>query len=201
MTWPGGRRTMEETADAPAVADGAVAATVPRLTGDPPDSDIDERSSRGNASSTGVSRRSERCVPERRSARRTNAYTRIMRRRFTNPFTPLLGATGVVFTVTAASYCLSVLRGTRGMDPDVPPHPLQSLMDTHGTAILVGQLVLLAVATFGSIAIDHAEGAKIRREREAIDGAAGKAGRTAPSSAVRPLDGTRTVVAERGENA
>jgi uncharacterized membrane protein YgcG len=88
-----------------------------------------------------------------------------MRRRFRNPFTVLLGATGFLFTVTAASYCLAVLRETRGMNPDEPPHPLQALMDTHGTSILVGQLALLAVATFGSIALDHAEGVRIRRER------------------------------------
>jgi hypothetical protein len=88
-----------------------------------------------------------------------------MRRPFRNPFTLLLGATGVLFTVTAASYCLAVLRQTRGLDPDQPPHPLQALMDLHGTSILVGQLALLAVATFGSIALDHAEGVRIRRQR------------------------------------
>lgn len=95
-----------------------------------------------------------------------------MSRRFRNPFTLLLGATGMLFTVTAASYCLAVLRGTRGVNPEEAPHPLQALMDTHGTSILVGQLALLAVATFGSIALDHAEGVRIRRERRA-DGSNG----------------------------
>ena len=53
-------------------------------------------------------------------------------------------------------------------------HPLQSFMDRHGTAILVGELVILAIATVGSVAVDHAEGERIRRERQAVRGRDGE---------------------------
>ena len=86
-----------------------------------------------------------------------------------NPFTILLGVMGVVFTITAANYAFAVLRVVKAAKEGAAaePHPLQMVMDRHGTAILVGELVILAVATIGSVALDHAEGERIRRARQA----------------------------------
>lgn len=84
-----------------------------------------------------------------------------------NLFYPLLGIVGFVFTITAASYCVSVLRGIRPETAAREPHALQRLMDRHGTAILVGELVVLAIATVGAVGLDHVEGERVRAAREA----------------------------------
>jgi hypothetical protein len=88
------------------------------------------------------------------------------RKRF-NPFYALLGSVGFLFTITACMYCLSVLRGIRPTDPAAPPHALETLMDRYGTPLLAGQLAVLAVATFGAVAVDHFAGERSRRERAA----------------------------------
>lgn len=73
-----------------------------------------------------------------------------------NPFYPLLGLVGFLFTVTALSFCMQVLRGVRPATARVAAaHPLDRLMHRHGTAILAGELVLLAIATVGAIAVDQ----------------------------------------------
>lgn len=97
-----------------------------------------------------------------------------------NPFYPLLGVVGVVFTVTAMSYCLSVLRGVRPETAaDRGSHPIERLMDRHGTAILTGELALLAIATVGAIALDQSAD---ERERAALaaERAAAERGTGAP---------------------
>lgn len=85
-----------------------------------------------------------------------------------NPFYVILGIVGFAFTITAAAYCVSVLRGIR---PETRAtsggHPLERLMDLHGTTILTVELAILAVATVGAIWLDHAAGERIRRDREA----------------------------------
>ena len=78
-----------------------------------------------------------------------------MPRRRRNPFYALLGVAGFAFTVTATSYCLSVLRGVRPETSRAASTGLMAVMDRHGTAILVGELVVLAVATVGAVALDH----------------------------------------------
>lgn len=93
-----------------------------------------------------------------------------------NLFYPLLGIVGFLFTITAASFCVSVLRGVRPETSREEPHPLQRLMDRHGTSILVGELVVLAIATVGAVGLDHLEGERIRAAREAERKAAGPAG-------------------------
>lgn len=90
-----------------------------------------------------------------------------MRRGRTNPFYAVLGVVGFLFTITACAYCLSVLRGVRPADPTAPPHTLETLMDRHGTLLLAGQIAVLAVATVGAVAVDHFDGERTRREREA----------------------------------
>jgi len=80
----------------------------------------------------------------------------------TNPFTVLLGIVGIAFTLTAASYCVSVLRGVRPT-ARATTHTFDTLMAGHGTAILAGELVLLAISTAGSIAVDSWFGRQARR--------------------------------------
>lgn len=73
-----------------------------------------------------------------------------------NPFYLVLGLVGFLFTITASSYCISVLRGVRPETARAAkPHAFEQLMDRHGTALLAGQLVVLAVATVGAVALDE----------------------------------------------
>ena len=91
-----------------------------------------------------------------------------MARRRRNPFYLLLGAAGVAFTLTAVSSALAVLRGVR---PETAAargvHPIDRLLDRHGTAILVGELMVLAIATVGAVAVDHVAAERQRAERDA----------------------------------
>lgn len=89
-----------------------------------------------------------------------------------NPFYVLLGIVGFLFTITATSYCVAVLRGVRPVAVDQAPSAFERLMDRHGTSLLVGELVVLAIATVGAVGLDHVEGERIRAAREA-DRAAG----------------------------
>ena len=59
-----------------------------------------------------------------------------------------------------ASACVSVLRGVRPETARQEPHALQQLMDRHGTSILVGELIVLAIATVGSVAHDSRSGGR-----------------------------------------
>jgi len=72
-----------------------------------------------------------------------------------NPFYAVLGVVGFLFTITAASSCLTVLRGVRPETARAAKTSLERLMDRHGTALLAGQLVVLAVATVGAVALDE----------------------------------------------
>ena len=98
-----------------------------------------------------------------------------------NPFYLILGVVGFLFTITAAAYCLSVLRGIR---PETARsgggHALERLLDTYGTTILGAEIALLAVATVGAIWLDHAEGERIRRQRAAERAAGERSGADEP---------------------
>jgi hypothetical protein len=98
-----------------------------------------------------------------------------------NPFYVLLGAAGILFTITAAAYCVSVLRSIR---PETARkgggHALERLMDDHGTTILIGEITVLAVATVGAIWLDHNEGERQRRQRDAEREAAAGSGADKP---------------------
>ena len=83
-----------------------------------------------------------------------------------NPFYAILGIVGVLFTITASSYCLFVLRGVRRESLSTAPHALEQLMDRHGITLLAGQIAVLAIATVGAVAMDHFEGERQKRERE-----------------------------------
>jgi hypothetical protein len=84
-----------------------------------------------------------------------------------NPFYIVLGIVGFLFTITAVSYCLAVLRVVQptGATAASMSHPLQTLMDRHGAGILAAELLVLAVATVGAVWMDHVEGEKIRAAR------------------------------------
>ena len=83
-----------------------------------------------------------------------------------NPFYAILGIVGFLFTITATSYCLFVLRGVRPESLSTAPHALESLMNRYGVSLLAGQLAVLAIATVGAVAMDHFEGERQKRERE-----------------------------------
>jgi hypothetical protein len=95
-----------------------------------------------------------------------------MQRKKVNPFSVLLGIVGIAFTLTAACYCLFVLRGIRPETARAAPHLLERLIDRWGTTALVVELVALAAATFGSIAYDEighdAIRPRLRSEREPL---------------------------------
>jgi hypothetical protein len=88
-----------------------------------------------------------------------------------NPFYAVLGIVGFAFTITAAAYCVAVLRGVRPAVETGGRHSLDRLMDDHGTTILVVEIGVLAVATVGAIWLDHVAGERIRRERAAREAA------------------------------
>ena len=86
-----------------------------------------------------------------------------MRPKRVNPFSVLLGIVGIAFTLTAACFCLFVLRGVRPETARSAPHLLERVIDRWGTTALVVELVALAVATVGSIAYDELGHDEIRR--------------------------------------
>ncbi|MDO7682786.1 MAG: hypothetical protein MUQ67_01775 [Pirellulales bacterium] len=89
-----------------------------------------------------------------------------MSRQIKNPFYIVLGVIGFTFTITAASYCLSVLRGIRPQATlTEKSHPLEEIMDRYGTSLLTGQLIVLAIATVGAVAVDHVNGQKKQNSR------------------------------------
>ncbi|MBM4012000.1 MAG: hypothetical protein ACKO4Z_01635 [Planctomycetota bacterium] len=83
-----------------------------------------------------------------------------------NPFYVVLGVAGFAFTVTAASSCVAVLRGVRPQAVDAAPHPLERVMDRYGTSLLVGELVVLAIATVGAVGLDQYNAERSRPSRE-----------------------------------
>jgi len=105
-----------------------------------------------------------------------------MRRRRPNPFTVLLGVAGIAFTLTASVYCIAVLRGVRAETARQSPHGLDRIVSRYGTTALVVELLILAVATVGSIAVDemgHRETRRLMREdrdRRAAGAAPGDGG-------------------------
>ena len=72
----------------------------------------------------------------------------------------VLGIIGFTFTITAASYCLSVLRGVRPQETlTEKSHPLRDNGCVWDRP-LAGQLIILAIATVGAVAVDHVNGQK-----------------------------------------
>ena len=116
-----------------------------------------------------------------------------MKRKRVNPFSALLGIVGIAFTLTAACFCLSVLRGVRPETSRAAPHLLERMIDRWGTTALVMELGLLAVATFGSIAYDELGHDEIRRRlrEEREEQPRPPAGETPAAGEAESADGAR----------
>jgi hypothetical protein len=84
-----------------------------------------------------------------------------------NPFYVLSGVMGVAFTITACAYGIMMLRANRGMmsaEGSDTEHPLFSLLDQHGMAILGVEVVILAIASVAAILLDHFRGKRAASE-------------------------------------
>jgi hypothetical protein len=119
-----------------------------------------------------------------------------MRPKRVNPFSVLLGIVGIAFTLTAFSFCLFVLRGVRPETAKATTQSFEMLMEKWGTTALVVELALLAIATFGSIAVDEMGHREVRglmrKERDGGDRAGGpspNAGGEKVSSPLPPSSG------------
>ena len=79
-----------------------------------------------------------------------------------NPFYPMLIVVGVAFCLTASSYGMLMLRDMRNTsayayaeeEPSPSEMSFTELVDHYAVQLIVGELVLLAVATVGVIAVD-----------------------------------------------
>jgi hypothetical protein len=73
-----------------------------------------------------------------------------------NPFYGLLIVAGVAFCITACAYGVMVFLETQpsAADRDASGHPLLEFLALHGAKLLMVELVLLGVATFGAIGTD-----------------------------------------------
>jgi hypothetical protein len=78
-------------------------------------------------------------------------------KKFANPFYGLLVVVGLAFCITAMTYGVMMVRETRaaGSSELVANHALMQLMNDHGNTILLIELALLAVCTFGAIGTDE----------------------------------------------
>lgn len=80
------------------------------------------------------------------------------RKKPVNPFYVLLVLVGAAFAVTACAYGITAMRELRPMRAaaEAPPQStsLTDFMAKHGEALLVGELLLLAVTVVGAISTD-----------------------------------------------
>ena len=70
----------------------------------------------------------------------------------TNPFYVLLIIAGVLFVITACAYFTMAVREAGGASAS--SHGLTALLSRYGLTILMAELALLAIATFGAIGTD-----------------------------------------------
>lgn len=76
----------------------------------------------------------------------------------TNPLYLPTVAVGIVFAVTAFAYCVMTLSMIQPLSAERVREEgggLLSVLDRHGTAILVGEIAVLAVLTFTAIGTDE----------------------------------------------
>ena len=101
------------------------------------------------------------------------------RRPRTNPFYILLVVIGIAFTVTACAYFVMALRGSgtggllgRAAEAGESAQVLLEFLDHHGLRLMVGELVLLALATCGAIFTDGWWNGEPRdgKQRDVTDG-------------------------------
>ena len=116
-----------------------------------------------------------------------------------NPFYVLLVLLGVVFVVTTCAYGTMAWRATQPVasyearstsDTALEAtaatsdnQPLMVLLDKHGIELLGGELLLLALASFGAMGLDSL------RTRQAERQSAANKGKDASDDAARPMVG------------
>jgi hypothetical protein len=75
-----------------------------------------------------------------------------------NPFYVLLVIVGTAFVITACAYGVTAMRALRPVRAvaaaQEKPNSLIDFMSKHGEMLLVGELLVLAVATVGAISTD-----------------------------------------------
>jgi ABC-type uncharacterized transport system permease subunit len=89
-----------------------------------------------------------------------------------NPFYVASGILGVAFTLTACAYGILMLQANRGMMRDDAlgqDHPLLSLLNMHGVAILAIEVLLLGIASIAAIVLDHYRGRRSMRKESSGD--------------------------------
>jgi len=72
-----------------------------------------------------------------------------------NPFYVVLVMVGIAFCITACAYGIMTFRALRGEDDQKKAPILVALLDQHGERILMGEILLLGLATFGAIKTDR----------------------------------------------
>lgn len=81
-------------------------------------------------------------------------------RKVFNPFYPVLLVAGTLFAITAVAYGVMSLRDLRSATPVVvaaqtPESTFDQLLKRHGTRMLIGELIVLGLATIGVIVTDQ----------------------------------------------
>lgn len=74
--------------------------------------------------------------------------------RGTNPFYAVVVVLGIAFSVTACAYGVMAFRALRGRDDGGDKSALLEFLDQHGEKLLIGEVLLLGLATFGAIKTD-----------------------------------------------
>ncbi len=88
---------------------------------------------------------------------RKSRVTRVLQsRKRVNPFYALLVIVGIAFTITATAYFILTLRGSQGRQAKLDnSSSLLAFLDRHGVSLMVGELALLALCTWGAIGTDQ----------------------------------------------
>lgn len=77
------------------------------------------------------------------------------RRPFANPFYGLLIVVGVAFLLTAISYGLMAFREVSGHGADTSGSAWMLFLDRHGGTVLMGEVLLLVLASLAAMATDR----------------------------------------------
>lgn len=73
-----------------------------------------------------------------------------------NPFYALVVVLGIAFCITATAYGVMTFRALRGRGDDAQRAPaLIEFLNRHGERLLIGEVILLGLATFGAIKTDR----------------------------------------------
>lgn len=76
-------------------------------------------------------------------------------RKAVNPFYVLLILAGIAFVLTACTYAVVMVRGLNPASVDEPSHGLIAFMDRRGMTLMLVELAVLAVGTFGAIGTEN----------------------------------------------